>query len=430
MNNIHFILWKHQPSKDGRCAIRLRISKLRANKYITIPIKASEKQWSAEAERLKKDKRLNPDYESHNALIGEYETRANDIIMDFERSKIDWTLDQFEDAFTSRAKRGRVELYFNSVVDELRKTGHTGNADCYARTQHMLKLFDAKFSKRVFSEINLKYVKEFNIWMQTPRESEGVGGKVIQREGCSGNTRKYYMKALRALLNRAIQDKEASAQSYPFGKGGFEIGKLEEKTDKRYLPSEYMQRIKESKSENYKTETARRMFLFSYYCHGISYVDMAMLTKSNIVKLEGGKYIVYKRQKTMRDKGVDAIKILINDQIAELLKWFKEECEIISPYLVPIVSKADYTGEQLYKHIRYRYNKYSAGLKELAKELEIDDVNLTSYVSRHTMAMTLQRNQVPREVISQVMGHAELKTTNVYLDSFESEVVDQAVSVL
>ncbi|MFR9543012.1 MAG: Arm DNA-binding domain-containing protein, partial [Rikenellaceae bacterium] len=111
MNNIHFILWKHQPSKDGRCAIRLRISKLRANKYITIPIKASEKQWSAEAERLKKDKRLNPDYESHNALIGEYETRANDIIMDFERSKIDWTLDQFEDAFTSRAKRGRVELY-------------------------------------------------------------------------------------------------------------------------------------------------------------------------------------------------------------------------------------------------------------------------------------------------------------------------------
>ncbi|MFR9592755.1 MAG: site-specific integrase [Rikenellaceae bacterium] len=430
MSNIHFILWKHQPSKDGRCAIRLRISKLRANKYITIPIKASEKQWSAEAERLKKDKRLNPDYESHNALIGEYETRANDIIMDFERSKIDWTLDQFEDAFTSRAKRGRVELYFNSVVDELRKTGHTGNADCYARTQHMLKLFDAKFSKRVFSEINLKYVKEFNIWMQTPRESEGVGGKVIQREGCSGNTRKYYMKALRALLNRAIQDKEASAQSYPFGKGGFEIGKLEEKTDKRYLPSEYMQRIKESKSENYKTETARRMFLFSYYCHGISYVDMAMLTKSNIVKLEGGKYIVYKRQKTMRDKGVDAIKILINDQIAELLKWFKEECEIISPYLVPIVSKADYTGEQLYKHIRYRYNKYSAGLKELAKELEIDDVNLTSYVSRHTMAMTLQRNQVPREVISQVMGHAELKTTNVYLDSFESEVVDQAVSVL
>lgn len=350
--------------------------------------------------------------------------------MDFERSKIDWTLDQFEDAFTSRAKRGRVELYFNSVVDELRKTGHTGNADCYARTQHMLKLFDAKFAKRVFSEINLKYVKEFNIWMQTPRESEGVGGKVIQREGCSGNTRKYYMKALRALLNREIQDKEASPQSYPFGKGGFEIGKLEEKTDKRYLPSEYMQRIKESKSANYKTETARRMFLFSYYCHGISYVDMAMLTKSNLVKLEGGKYIVYKRQKTMRDKGVDAIKILINDQIAELLKWFKEECEIISPYLVPIVSKADYTGEQLYKHIRYRYNKYSAGLKELAKELEIDDVNLTSYVSRHTMAMTLQRNQVPREVISQVMGHAELKTTNVYLDSFESEVVDQAVSVL
>ncbi len=430
MNNVHFILWKHQPSRDGRCAIRLRISKLRANKYITIPIKATEKQWSAEAERLKKDRRLNPDYEKHNALISEYESRANDIIMEFERNKIEWTLDQFEDAFTSKAKRGRAELYFVSVIDELRKTDHIGNAECYARTLHMLQLFDPKFAKRVFSEISLKYIKDFDIWMQTPRESVGVGGKVIKRDGCSGNTRKYYMKALRALLNRAIQDKEASPQSYPFGKGGFEIGKLEEKTAKRYLPSEYMQRIKDGKGEDYRSETARRMFLFSYYCHGISYVDMAMLTKDNIVKLEGGKYIIYKRQKTKRDKGVDTIKILINEPIAELLKWFKTDCDLVAPYLVPVVSKEGYTGEQRYNHIRYRYNKYSAWLKKLAKELEIDDVNLTTYVSRHTMAMTLQRNAVPREVISQVMGHAELKTTNVYLDSFESEVVDQAVSVL
>ncbi|MFI3315427.1 MAG: Arm DNA-binding domain-containing protein [Rikenellaceae bacterium] len=175
MNNVHFILWKHQPSRDGRCAIRLRISKLRANKYITIPIKATEKQWSAEAERLKKDRQLNPDYEQHNALISEYESRANDIIMGFERNKIEWTFDQFEDAFTSKAKRGQAEIYFNSVIDELRKTNHIGNAECSARTLHMLQLFDLKFEKRVSSEINLKYIKNFDIWMQTPRESVGVG---------------------------------------------------------------------------------------------------------------------------------------------------------------------------------------------------------------------------------------------------------------
>ena len=60
----------------------------------------------------------------------------------------------------------------------------------------------------------------------------------------------------------------------------------------------------------------------------------------------------------------------------------------------------------------------------------IERQKLTTYVSRHTMAMTLQSNKVPREVISQVMGHSNLETTNVYLDSFETSVVDEAATPL
>lgn len=55
---------------------------------------------------------------------------------------------------------------------------------------------------------------------------------------------------------------------------------------------------------------------------------------------------------------------------------------------------------------------------------------LLMHVSRHTMAMTLQDNQVPREVISQILGHSDLATTNTYLDSFASSVIDEAVKVL
>ena len=56
---------------------------------------------------------------------------------------------------------------------------------------------------------------------------------------------------------------------------------------------------------------------------------------------------------------------------------------------------------------------------------------LTSYVSRHSMAMTLQSNGVSREMISQVMGHKELATTNTYLDSFgDTEVERMTISSL
>ena len=69
-------------------------------------------------------------------------------------------------------------------------------------------------------------------------------------------------------------------------------------------------------------------------------------------------------------------------------------------------------------------------LKKLAQKLGIERLTLTSYVSRHTMAMTLQKQSVPREVISQVLGHTNLETTNVYLDSFETSVVDKIAELL
>ncbi|MBE6213663.1 MAG: site-specific integrase, partial [Rikenellaceae bacterium] len=83
----------------------------------------------------------------------------------------------------------------------------------------------------------------------------------------------------------------------------------------------------------------------------------------------------------------------------------------------------------LYNHIRSRYGKYRQYLEKLAVELDID-YHLTSYVSRHTMAMTLQQNHIPREIISQMLGHADMKTTNVYLDSFDNHTINEAAKVL
>ena len=108
-----------------------------------------------------------------------------------------------------------------NYIEILRETGHIGNANCYAATLNMLGHYDNKFDKRVFSEIDIKFVNGFDVF--------------LQKRGCKGNTRKYYFKALRSILNKAIQEKEATEKTYPFGKGGFQIAKLDEETEKRYL---------------------------------------------------------------------------------------------------------------------------------------------------------------------------------------------------
>ncbi len=174
-------------------------------------------------------------------------------------------------------------------------------------------------------------------------------------------------------------------------------------------------------------ELSRRVFLFSYLCFGMSFIDEAMLTKNNIDMFGAEEHIVYKRQKTQNAKNAKPITIPVTPSIREQLEWFKANTTLTGNYLLSIITR-DYEGEQLYDHIRSRYKRINDGLKQLGKLLL--RMNLTTYVSRHTMAMTLQGNDVPREIISQALGHCNLTTTNVYLDSFSTSVLDRVAKIL
>lgn len=428
------IPYKSTTLKDGSNPIVLRITKNRLRKYFSLDISATSNQWNDEFSQFKKDKRINADYEKNNAFISSQLIKAQNVIDEFNRNKIDWTLNQFEDAFLNRSKQGKVRCFFEKQIQNLKDTGHIGNAHCYKRTLDILAVFDKKLDQRVFSEIDIKYVRSFDTFLQMPRESVYVSTKgnkrIVQRKGNSSNSRMIHFRTLRAVLNQAIEAKEASPATYPFGKGGFEVAKLAEETEKRYLPTEYLMKIKNTVSETKNNEYARKLFLFSYFCYGISFVDMAYLTPENIKRLESGYYIVYKRHKTKNSKGAKAINIKLTDELQTIIR---ELCEIKMPvenYILPIVTVEGLTDEKLYNHLKTRLKKFNEYLNKMAIEFEINDIDLTSYVSRHTMAMSLQNNEVPREVISQILGHKDLKTTNTYLDSFNSNIIDEAVKVL
>lgn len=404
--------------KEGY-AIWLVVRKNNKRKVMALGIYAEPHQWNDKLEMFVTDKRvpkLHPDRIYLNEWLTQKKSEILRIIADFDSNKIDWTLNQFEQEFFHYSNKGNVKEFFENLIQTYKDTNHIGNANCYSRTLHVLELFDEKLSERVFPEIDIKYVKSFDVF--------------LQKRECKGNTRKFYFKTLRAVLNKAIQDGEASETTYPFGKGGFSISSLEEETTKRYLPHDSMFKLKTTVMDNAVLERTRRLFLFSYYCYGISFIDAALLTKKNIIRYNGGNYIVYKRNKTKEAKKVKPIQIKITPEIQELMNWFSANTLLVEDYLLPIVSIAGYKGEQLYNHIRSRFGRNNKNLTNLAKALEITDMKLTSYVSRHTMAMTLQDNQVPREVISQILGHSDLATTNTYLDSFASSVIDEAVKVL
>ena len=56
-------------------------------------------------------------------------------------------------------------------------------------------------------------------------------------------------------------------------------------------------------------------------------------------------------------------------------------------------------------------------------------LNIT-YVARHSFASVLKKSGVNIALISEALGHSDLTTTQIYLDSFDNEQIDNAMKNL
>ena len=66
--------------------------------------------------------------------------------------------------------------------------------------------------------------------------------------------------------------------------------------------------------------------------------------------------------------------------------------------------------------------RYNAYLKEIADLCGITK-NLTSHVARHTFATTITAEKgVSTEVVSKMLGHTQLKTTQIYLKITDTRI--------
>lgn len=70
------------------------------------------------------------------------------------------------------------------------------------------------------------------------------------------------------------------------------------------------------------------------------------------------------------------------------------------------------------------------GLRFIFTYLLLLTFAITFHTARHTMAMTLQSNDIPREIISQALGHSNLTTTATYLAGFSTSVLDKVAKML
>lgn len=403
MATVKLFLFVGKTYSSGESPILLRVTHQRKHKYIALGYSCMPNQWNKDKCRLKRNYH---DFKAKNRVLASIEERAESILDEFKKLNTPFTFQSFEDRFRNNANSCTVYEFFNIRLKEVQKMNTRGT---YQQTKNALLKF-APNNKLMFADIDYKFLKKF--------EAHLLGN------GLSGGGVHFYMRTLRAIINEAISRDYLPRELYPFSnqfnKNGYSISHLKSIASPRALSDKDMNKIKNFPITEYPNLKKSLMyFLFSYYARGMNFTDMAQLEWTDIYN----ERIRYTRSKTS-----GSFNIKVSQPLKEILHYFKTEYSYTG-YVFPVLNEIHQTETQIKNRVRKCLKQYNKQLKDIAKVLNID-IQLTSYVARHTYATTLKRNGIDTAIISEGLGHQDISTTKAYLQQFETETIDKADEVL
>ena len=321
--------------------------------------------------------------------------RLNKIDKKLDANGLTYTADDVIDEFNRYANEYSLFNFMESIIVRLKQNGKVRTSETYKSALSSFKKF-RQDEDIMLDCLTSEIMEAYEAWHKN--------------RGVAPNTISFYTRILRAVYNRAVDD-DIIENRNPFK----HVYTGVDKTVKRALPLPIIKKIKAlDLSLNPTLDYAREMFLMSFYLRGMSFIDMAFLKKSD---LKNG-YVTYRRRKTGQQ--------LIIEWTKEMQMILDKYPENATDYLLPIIKNPGTNERRTYRNMGYNINH---NLKKLAKIVGVQ-IPLTLYVARHSWASAAKAKGIPLSVISEGMGHDSEATTQIYLASLDTSVVDRANSII
>ncbi len=386
---------KFRPSsvngKKGRLYYQvICMSKVR---QIATNFKITESEWNSDLECVvigADDSRADYLHHVQNRIECD-KRRFMRVINKFSVSNVPFTVDALVNEFNKQSSGITFFSYMEHLIAQFWTHGQFRTSETYRATLNSFKRF-RNGADLYFDDIDSEMLISYENYLRT--------------RGLAPNTISFYMKRLRAVYNNAVEDGCANERNL-FKK----VFTSSEKTVKRAISLRFLRKLKDMDLSCSKNRCfARDMFLFSFYTRGMSFVDMAYLQKKNL------KYdvLTYRRKKT-----------------GQLLSVHWENCmqEIVeryssctSPYMLSIIKNPT---DNIRKQYHNALTLVNHNLKAIGRELGLNRP-LTMYVARHSWASIARDEGIPITIISEGMGHDSVSTTQIYLASLETQIIDKA----
>ncbi|MFI3317370.1 MAG: site-specific integrase [Rikenellaceae bacterium] len=378
--------------KEGK--IYFQVIHNRVTRQIKTDYKLFAREWNQQQMAIVTPPEDSPRYPTiarYNEQINLDLLRLSRIVAANNRNLRSFTSEEIVTQFEQQVQGDMLCDFMRKIIIRLIKLRQYRTSEIYKTTLNSFMRF--RYGEDLLlTDINSEMMVDYEAYLKS--------------QGIVMNTVSFYMRVLRAVYNRAV-DQELTEQRHPFKKVYTGVGR----TIKRALTLKDMRRIKElDLSQKPELKLARDMFLFSFYTRGMSFIDMAYLRKSD---MRNG-VINYRRRKT-------------GQQL--YIKWERCMQEIIdrhpspnSEYLLPIISVKSKDDRRQYRNAMCNIN---FKLKKIGTMIGVS-APLTQYVARHSWASIAKSRNIPISIISEGMGHDSQSTTQIYLASLDTAVIDKA----
>ena len=371
-----FYLRSNYVNKEGKTPVMLRI--YLNNERLSIGstgIAVQQSQWDREKERLKgrTTEALSTNLELDNIQSG-LQTIFKKVEMtdevSLERIKSEY-LGKKEDVDTL------MSLFNKHNSDVARQVGVSVEAATLQKynvcKKHFSNFLRDKYGRSDIrlSELGYIVIHDFDIYLRT----------VV---GQNPNTATRMMKTFKTIT--ILGRKLGVLHHDPFLNIRFHM----EPVNRGFLTDEEILKIANKDFGIQRLELVRDVFIFSCFT-GLAYIDVSNLTPDNIVTLDDKQWIMTKRQKT----SVEANVLLLD----------------IPKRIIAKYSGKTYRDGKLFPILTNQ--KTNAYLKEIADLCGVKK-NLTFHLARHTFATMSLSKGVPMESVSKMLGHTNIKTTQIY----------------
>ena len=280
-----------------------------------------------------------------------------------------------------------LKLFEQHNAEFAKKVGHSRAKGTFQRyitvCKHLCEFILHTYKREdiPLKELNLTFINDFEYFLRTEKR-------------CRTNTVWGYMIVLKHIVAIARNDGRL-----PFNPFAGYINSPES-VDRGYLTKAEIQTLMDAPMKNTYHELVRDLFIFSVFT-GLAYSNVKNLTTDNLQTFfDGNLWIITRRKKTNTESNIRLLDV--PRKIIEKYRGLARNNKVF-----PMPSNTT-------------CNKI---LKEIGRQCGFK-TRLSTHVARHTNATTvLLSNGIPIETVSRLLGHTNIKTTQIY-----AKITNQKIS--